>query len=92
MVSSLIADLLEDTDARSRTRPASDDWAVDCRTVGEENNPHFLLCVRHRRETRRARVLLTTIDWQRASKVDAATRRLLCDMDSDAFGAMLQLA
>ena len=32
------------------------------------------------------------VDWRRAAKVDAATRRLLKDMDSDAFGALVQLA
>ena len=92
MVSSLIADLIDDAAAVSRNRPAVDDWEVDCRTVGADNHPYFLLSVRHRREERRARVLLTTGDWRRAAKVDAATRRLLSDMDSDAFGALVQLA
>jgi len=92
MVSSLIADLLEDDAAVSVSRPATDDWEVDCRTVGALTHPHFLLSVRHRREEKRTRVLLSTGDWRRAAKVDAATRRLLKDMDSDAFGALVQLA
>jgi hypothetical protein len=92
MVSSLIADLLEEEMAVAAYRPATDDWEVDCRTVGSDARPNFLLSVRHRRETRRTRVLLTTPDWRRAAKVDAATRRLLNDMDSDTFGTMFQLA
>ncbi len=92
MVSSLIADLLDDAAAVSPDRLALDDWEVDCRMTGEHNHPFFLLSVRHRREERRSRVLLTTGDWHRAAKVDAATRRLLSEMDSDAFGALVQLA
>lgn len=92
MVSSLIADLLDDAAAVSASRPATDDWVVDCRTIADDSRPYFLLSVRHRREERRSRVLLTTGDWRRAAQVDAATRRLLKDMDSDAFGSLVQLA
>ena len=88
MVSSLIADLLGGV---SPSRIAGDDWEVDCRTIGADTNPHFLLLVRHRQQTNRSRVLLTTTDWQRAASVDAATRRLLREMDSEAFGSLVQL-
>ena len=92
MVHSLIDDLLDDSASVSQDRLAVDDWEVDCKTVGAESHPHFMLSVRHRRESRRSRVLLTTGDWRRAATVDAATRRLLTGMDSDAFSALLQLA
>lgn len=92
MASSLIADLMDEMPARNRNSRAVDDWEVECRTTGNHSHPHFLLSVRHRRECRRSRVLLTTCDWLRVSEVDAATRRLLGAMDSHAFGALLRIA
>jgi hypothetical protein len=80
------------TEDRSCERPATEDWEVDCRAVSHGAKPHFMLSVRHRREMSRSRVLLSTGDWARAAKVDAATRRLLKDMDSQSFGALVQLA
>ena len=92
MVHSLIADLVVSVPMASLNRSASDDWAVDCRTIEQDHHPYFHLSVRHRREASRTRILLATDNWRRMARVDAATRRLLCEVDSDTFGALMQLA
>ncbi|RYZ86805.1 MAG: hypothetical protein EOP06_13820 [Proteobacteria bacterium] len=92
MILSVASENWEENKDRSSERPATEDWEVDCRAINAGAVPQFLLSVRHRRERTRNRVLLTTTDWARAAKVDAATRRLLKDMDSKSFGALVQLA